>query len=229
MVKSEIIGRVFRITTETVSGTAFTMECGNRQFLVTAKHLFENAGFPAQATISLLTGKGYQKYCVDIRYPHSPSVDIAVLMLNPYQVLTHFFGNDNTTEGLYFGQDVYFLGFPYHYDQLVQHSPLSNAPVPLIKKACLSSVIKSGDDILLLLDGHNNPGFSGGPVCFSAANRKTMTITGVISGYRYSKEAILDVHDNPQPYYWRENTGIIYAYSIQHAIDVAQKWEPNNA
>lgn len=80
MVKSEIIGRVFRITTETVSGTAFTMECGNRQFLVTAKHLFENAGFPAQATISLLTGKGYQKYCVDIRYPHSPSVDIAVLI-----------------------------------------------------------------------------------------------------------------------------------------------------
>lgn len=84
MVKSEIISRVFRVTTGTVSGTAFTMECGNRQFLVTAKHLFENAAFPSQATISLLTGRGYQKYCVDIRYPHSPSVDIAVLMLNPY-------------------------------------------------------------------------------------------------------------------------------------------------
>ena len=88
----------------------------------------------------------------------------------------------------------------------------------------MSAIIRSGENILLLLDGHNNPGFSGGPVCFSTPTQDLMTIAGVISGYRYHKKAIIDENDNPQPHYWKENTGIIYAYSIKHAVDIANNW-----
>lgn len=224
MVTSEIIGRVLRISVGTACGSSFTMECNGIQFLITAKHLFEPMGYPTQTKINILQDGGYKNYNVEIRYPNSPNIDIAIMKINPYQAITPFFENENTTSGMSLGQDVYFLGFPYNYDSLLQKSPFGNAPIPFVKKACLSSVIKSGEDILLFLDGHNNPGFSGGPVCFSSTDKKTMTIAGVISGYRHSKQAIVDENDNPQPYYWKENTGIVYAYSIKHAVDVAEGW-----
>jgi len=99
-------------------------------------------------------------------------IHLAVMKLNPYQALTAFFENENTTADMVIGQDVFFLGFPYNYDSLLQQSPFGNTPIPFVKKACMSAIIKSGEDILLLLDGHNNPGFSGGPVCFSASTKK---------------------------------------------------------
>lgn len=224
MVTSEIISRVLRISVGTKSGSTFTMEYDGSQFLVTAKHLFEPLGYPSKAAIKILQDSGYQNYDVEIRYPSSHTIDIAVMKLTPYQTLTAFCGNENTTADMSIGQDVYFLGFPYDFDSLLQRSPFGNSPVPFVKKACLSSIIKSGQDILLLLDGHNNPGFSGGPVCFSSANKKLMSVAGVISGYRHSKQAIVDEENNPQAYYWKENTGIIYAYSIRHAVDIAKNW-----
>lgn len=224
MVTSEIIGRVLRITVGTKKGSAFTMECNGTQFLVTAKHLLEPLNFPNKTIIQILMDNGYNNYDVEIRYPNSPTIDIAVMKLDPYQTLTDFFGNENTTADMCIGQDVFFLGFPYNYDSLLQKSPFGNTPTPFVKKACMSSIIKSGEDILLLLDGHNNPGFSGGPVCFSSSTKKTMTVAGVISGYQYYHQPVVDKDDNPQSLYWKENTGIIYAYSIKHAVDIANNW-----
>jgi len=51
-----------------------------------------------------------------------------------------------------------------------------------------------------------------------------MTIAGVISGYRYYEQPVTDEYDIPQSLYWRENTGIIHAYSIKHAVDIASNW-----
>lgn len=224
MVTNEIFTRVFRIAVDSVNGTAFTMEHNETQFLVTAKHLFDHLNHPHNFTIRLLASSGYQSYNVDIRYPPSATVDIAVMKLNPYQPLSSFFDNLNTTSGLTYGQDVYFLGFPYNYDSILQTLPGETSPVPFVKKACMSSIIRSNNDILLLLDGHNNPGFSGGPVCFRSSDQQPMTIAGVISGYRYSKQPIVDNNDQAQQYYWKENTGIIYAYSIKHAVDIVIGW-----
>ena len=46
MVQSEIINRVFYIQVNGMSGTCFTIEQDGIQYLVTAKHIFENAGYP---------------------------------------------------------------------------------------------------------------------------------------------------------------------------------------
>ena len=225
MVTRDIISQVFRIVIGTSGGTAFTIEQNGAQFLITAKHLLEDLNYPANSTIKLLSNGAYQPYNVEIRYPTSTTIDIAVMKLNPYHQIAPFYDTPKTTNGLTIGQDVYFLGFPYDYDNLLQTIPLCNSPMPFVKKACMSSIIKlNNDDILLLLDGHNNHGFSGGPVCFGSSESQPMRIAAVISGYRHNRQPIVDGNDNPLQYYWKENTGIINAYSIKHAIDVIENW-----
>ena len=55
MVQSEIFGRVFRIVFGSNAGTTFTIEQDGTQFLVTAKHIFKDVQFPAQAVMERRT------------------------------------------------------------------------------------------------------------------------------------------------------------------------------
>lgn len=77
-----------------------------------------------------------------------------------------------------------------------------------------------------MLDGQNNKGFSGGPVCFKSiqSDEKSMRIAGVISGYYYEKKKVLDPTGNITEYYLEDNTGIVKAYDIREAITVAKTW-----
>ena len=225
MVQMEIISRVFRIAFGTSSGTAFTIENHGVQFLVTAKHIFKSANHPAAGKIALLMGKKYQTYDVEIRYPADPEIDIAVMKLIPYQQLTPMYDNKNTPEGITLGQDVYFLGFPYQYDQLLSAIPGDTKPLPFVKKACLSTILMDGKTTLLL-DGHNNPGFSGGPVCFKRVDndKEKMSIVGIVSGFRFDKKYVFDENDSQTESYVKDNTGIIIAYCITHANKIASEW-----
>lgn len=225
MVQSEIYNRVFRICFGNGAGTAFTMEHQGEQFLVTAKHLFKNAGFPSSASIRLVIGKDYQSYEVDIRYPANPNVDIAVMKLKTKSFLTPVYQNSYSTEGLVYGQDVYFVGFPYEYDTILGLIPGGNAPIPFVKKACVSAILQNGMGTILL-DGINNPGFSGSPVCFKkiGSTEKTMSILGVISSYRFDKQPIYDQNGTQTSFYVKENTGIIVVTDIKYAIQIAEEW-----
>ena len=74
-------------------------------------------------------------------------------------------------------QDVYFLGFPY--DLTNDGGTINrNFPIPLIKKGILSA-IQVGEVKTLLLDGHNNPGFSGGPVVCQIVNGRSDELTAI--------------------------------------------------
>lgn len=233
MVQSEILNRVFRLVYGDPykqafrSGTAFTMECNGSQFLVTAKHIFEDLEFPKEGTIGLLTEGGkYTPYEVDIRYPADSEVDIAVMKPKHHQHIFEEYSNRNTSEGLIFGQDVFFLGFPYEYDKLLGSFPDRKRPVPFIKKACFSGGLKDGH-ACMVFDGHNNPGFSGGPVCYRStdAPNGTMSIAAVISGYYPEKQDVLDENGRPTGSYVMSNTGIIFAYDIKEAVQVAEHWD----
>lgn len=225
MVQTEILRRVMRIRFEKYGGTAFTIESHGKQFLVTAKHLFENAAFPASTQIMLLIGTEYKTFDVDIRYPTEPKADIAVIKLKKEQFLTPVYNNVNSTEGLVLGQDVFFVGFPYEYDTILGLFPGGNMPIPFVKKACMSAILQDSAGTILL-DGLNNPGFSGGPVCFKkvGSNEKTMHIIGVISGYRCFPQPLLGQNNMPTPLYVQENTGIIIVSDIKHANLIADNW-----
>ena len=220
-----MFNRVFRFTFGHSAGTTFTLENGDKQFLITAKHIFRHGGYPNHADIRIFKDGKYCLYHVNIKYPKDEAVDIAVMQTDPMVFISPTFSNPNSSAGMVYGQDVFFVGFPYNYDSLLQSLPDSATPIPFVKKACLSGSLKSHS--LLVLDGHNNSGFSGGPVCFkpTAPNSKIMSICAVISGYRFNAEPVFDKDGNETGLFVKSNTGIINAYDIKEAVTVAQNWD----
>ena len=88
-------------------------------------------------------------------------------------------------------------------------------PLPLVKKGVVSA-LNMGNG-LILLDGHNNPGFSGGPVVRSRIRGgDKQVVVGVVSGYRHSRQSVLDRVGKKGPYTYDMNTGFVYVYDIRH-------------
>ena len=221
MIQSEVICRVLRIVCDKKCGSTFTLEVEGKQYLATVKHLFEDVGYPPHYTIGLFLDAGYISKEVDIYYHINPNIDIAILSVTPHEILTQEYDNLLTSNGVALGQDVFFLGFPFEYDQMAAKPKNRGVPTPFVKKACLSSiqVFPDGSN-LLILDGINNHGFSGGPVCFKPIGSRSMSICGIVSSYRYDNSPIRDVNDKIMPYSVRENTGIIHTFNISHAIEI---------
>ena len=140
------------------------------------------------------------------------SVLAAPIQLSPTHPLL------TTTAGLTIGQDVCFLGFPYG---LATHVGLINRrfPIPLVKRAIVSGM--NLDTHVLLLDGHNNRGFSGGPVFYHRNNdpKRDPTVIAVVSGFKYGWEPVYE-DENPTGLRYKHNTGIVVAYDIKHVTDL---------
>ena len=91
-----------------------------------------------------------------------------------------------------YGQDAYFLGFPYGLKSEYEDFN-NNFPVPFVKKAIVSSLDTDKDcnRQIIFLDGHNNPGFSGGPVVFTELRKNVYKVVSVISGVPLQQRANL--------------------------------------
>jgi hypothetical protein len=145
-------------------------------------------------------------------------VDICVLA--PPHTISPSVEIDPTTRKITLGQDVYFLGFPYGLQSEV--GELNDGfPFPLVKKACVSMLSLNGRGArYFLLDGVNNPGFSGGPVVFSPpGNGEAACIAGVVAGYRFAWDSVY-LDGKATELTVPSNTGIIMAYSIEHALEM---------
>jgi len=125
-----------------------------------------------------------------------------------------------SNEGITYGQDVFFLGFPYGLSGDIGGLN-RNYPLPLVKKAILSAFSSINDSEVLLLDGHNNPGFSGGPVVFKKPGTKDFKVASIISSYHYQQYPIFS-EENKTDLTYQYNTGIIISYSIQRAIELIE-------
>lgn len=217
MITANVLQRTFQISFGESRGTCFTVDDNNRQYIVTARHLV--GAIEKSATIRIKRENVWKDYPVNLVGHCTGKIDISVLaaerQLSPEYHLTA------NTHGLELAQDVYFLGFPYDWASEVGEI---NRDFPFIKKALLSAV-KSSDpnskDDILYLDGHNNPGFSGGPVVFSRRQQPAdqFSVAGVISGYKSSMEPVY-FEKKVSPLEYEHNTGIIVAYSIRHAMDL---------
>ena len=83
----------------------------------------------------------------------------------------------------------------------------------------MSAILVKNNYEVLYLDGHNNPGFSGGPVVYKSPNNNRFQICGVVSGYRIQEQPGF-ASGSPLNIYFRENTGIIISHGINSAIDI---------
>jgi S1-C subfamily serine protease len=219
MVPSNALRRTFRIAYGDGTGTCFTIDVDSRQYIVTARHVV--SGATGTVTVGIQHQSQWKELKCELVGLADDPIDVAVLtathQISPNHPL------EPTTRDLYLSQDVYFLGFPYGLQadigELNAHFPL-----PLVKKGCVSMLaLGPATAKYILLDGHNNPGFSGGPVIFSPAGKPgEVRVAGIVSGYRSTREKIY-IGENETPFTHEYNTGIVVAYAIEYAVDLIRK------
>ena len=210
MITANVIYRVFRLKVGSETGTGFTIEEEGKEYLVTARHL----GHSLQGTseIEVYRDGGWSPLEV-ATVGHAPGeIDISVVApserLTPMRPLPLAASSKDLT----YGQEAFFLGYPYGIsDHMLKET---GHPLPLVKRVTVSTLFGKP----YLLDGHNNPGFSGGPVVFRPPGRREFQVAAVVSGYRWARAPIRDQDNRDTEFFLRENTGIVVAYDVNEAI-----------
>ena len=209
MITANFIHRTYRIRCGDSIGTGFTMDIDGKQYLVTARHVL--ARLSQESEIYIFGNNQWIPLQIQL-VGHAPdTIDISVLA--PERRLTPpDLPVNASSDGVMYGQEVYFLGFPYHFLGIIIFTD-EGFPLPFVKRAILSCF----DGNVFLLDGHNNPGFSGGPIIFGRPGNPPTNIAAVISGYKFVQEPIFDGQAQTELTY-EYNTGIIVSYKIEHAL-----------
>ena len=205
-ITSATLQRTFRVRFGSQCGTCFTIDMDDRRYLVTARHLANSV--QGAGEIEVWHDGTWKRLAVELAGHGTGDIDVSVLA--PQQL---FGGGYPITphDGFRLGDNVHFLGFPFGMGSEVGGMN-SDFPIPWIKRAIVSA-INSADGILFL-DGHNNPGFSGGPVVRDDVS--DVQILGVVSGYRRERQPVLDIGGQKGPYTYDLNTGIVVAYDMRH-------------
>ena len=162
MITTNVYHRVFQIKVGEEIGTCFTIDVSGKQYLITARHVIQ--GWNRKESLYIFHENQWKSIDVTLVGECDGEIDIAVLAAGI--LLSPNFALPASAGGIIWGQDVYFLGFPYGWygeiGELNRHFPM-----PFVKKAILSCTFSQDDGVQhFYLDGHNNPGFSGGPVVF---------------------------------------------------------------
>jgi hypothetical protein len=217
-----LIRRTFYIKVGNLGGTAFAIQYKAKQYLITAKHVVK--GLPTKdAHIEYLRKGVWRPLAVSVITPRNEEVDIAVLVAaeDIANQEDAAFG-ELTFIGSPVGGQVYFLGFPYGL-----HSLNGSDIVPFVKRGILSAIDGSDDTaVVLYVDGFSNEGFSGGPVAFFDSQKNTWKIAGVIQGYK-PEQAKVRVKGQDVSTNTLVNSGILVAYSIQHALEAIDASTPH--
>ncbi len=217
-VPGEILGRTLFIRAGSEYGTAFSIDYQGKLYLVTARHVI--AALPeSKATIQVSRPDGWKDYhTIRTLFPPSSDADIAVFeteekVPQPYQI-----SNIAGSEGPTFGQQVWFLGYPWGI-----HTRAADWEAPFIKRGTMSAIDTTNRDaVVLYIDGFNNPGFSGGPILYWDFNKHAYRIVGVVKGYREDTAKVL-INGEHVDTQLLVNSGILVGYSIEHAIQAIEQ------
>lgn len=220
MFTTDLQNRIFFIKADQY-GTAFTIEIDNREYLISAKHLFDNA--KNTETIKLKYAHNWHERNVTYVGEGHGEIDIAVFaMTNTYLTPTKF-KLDATSAGLIWGQEVFFVGFPYKMDINLDKNLTGGRPTPFMKKGIISAMDFSQDASLMYIDAINNEGFSGGPLVFVKQGKPNneYSVAGVISKFKTEREPVKRTScELKTNLYVDYNTGLLVAYNIRYAIEI---------
>jgi S1-C subfamily serine protease len=235
--------RMIRPAGSSSFGTGFTLDVDGRQYLITAKHVV--AGMKENDTLDIRSGDQWSPLAVRVLRCSDP-IDVAVLV--PPRQLTVTFPFEPTMNGMRYAQDVFFAGFPYGLSTKAQELTKGFA-LPFVRKAIVSATMDNSS--VIFLDGHNNPGFSGGPIVFRDLDRSDVVykLAGVVSGFESERSPVLipkeiapekiTADDIAEQRIFKKdghvfrlddtgelvnsNTGIVIGYNIGHALDLIAK------
>ena len=198
------------------TGTMFVVEVDNREYCITARHIAEHIGGEG---IKILRNDEWVSHPAIVVGHGEAKVDVSVIALRDVLV-----PNDGrfplplSSEGIIFGQEVMFLGFPDVYKPAQGLKLHSGFPLPLVKYARLSTTATL--EYPMWLDGHNNRGFSGSPLCFTPNRPNEVCVAGVVTAYQGRKEPVYTENDEDTYLHILENTGLILAWDIKHALNL---------
>lgn len=220
MITNNVFQRVFHVFYKGGTGTCFLLDHAGQQYFVTAKHVIDS--LQTDEKISIFSEGSWIEYNVQ-SVKHHPLADISIF--SPPNSFIRFEMRPGTT-GIIWGQNVYFLGFPFGLQTADGRitSLTHGYPLPFVKGAILSAINNDENDCeVLYLDGNNNSGFSGGPVVFRNPYDHTsdLIVAGVISGYRFSEEPAY-LQGTKTELVYKANTGIIIVYSIKYALELIE-------
>ena len=219
MITSNVLVRVRRFRYGNETGSSFLLEQDGKEYLVTARHLVKN--IRSSDTAVIFHEDRWKQLDVNLVGLGDGDIDVAVLAPSIRQLPASYElpvqGDPKSVISL--GQDVYFLGFPYG---LRTDAPqlTGGFPLPLIKKGVISSMSDKGR--YYLIDGHNNPGFSGGPVVYSVPDKRVglkYFVAGVVSGFHYEWDSVY-LNNQEVPKALKYNTGILIAYYIEQVTEL---------
>ena len=213
---SDVLTNVFPIQTDTLNGSSFVIQKNNHQFLVTARHLFKKSLTNGQPVTISVIKQNKLDLLADIFLHKDTTVDVVVLKLN-----TPLNGISPLDIGgqIMVGQDLYFLGFPSFGGNYFLSFDSSVGFMPLVKKATFAGMVNQKGYTRMFLDGHNNPGFSGGPIVAYDYYAKKNIICGVISGYFFEEKNLMNSVTTYKEFI-KENSGIIDAIHIKVVNDI---------
>ena len=211
MVPNKIIQRTFHIAHGDSIGTGFTIDVDGRQYLATARHVISD--LESNSEIGVLRNGEWQQSAIGAVW-HSPTgADVSLIslqhQLSPPYPIKHV-GPENN---FYLSQQIFFLGFPY--GMHMEAGQVNDGfPVPFVKTGIVANFsMLSGGSQIIYCDGHNNPGFSGGPIV-SVSPANDVTVIAVVSAYRYNADPIL-LNGEPTGLTYRANTGLIIGYGAR--------------
>lgn len=216
-VPTNVLRRVLLIRVGDSTGSSFTLDVGDRQYLITAKHVL--GGLVGNASIQVYQEGSWQSLAVRVLDSES-AADIAVMA--PAKQLTVSFPLEPGSGLAFAGQDAYFVGFPY--GLRIEGTTLNGLyPLPFIKKGVISAFDSIGPVKMIFLDRINNPGLSGAPIVFHDLNQPgdVFRVAGVISGFKVADSITVKVAgvSTTLPL----NTGIIDGVDINYALTAIAK------
>jgi hypothetical protein len=174
---SSHIGTCVQVRTAAGIGTCFFRKSGLHGAFLSAAHVFKNV--QAGENVYFREAETWAPFVIKEISTNADGHDVCAFTLENFFWETE--DADLRAIGLFPGDPVRFLGFPH---QLVNTYPSeSGFATPLTRHAHLSGAIVHDGKLLTVLDGFNNPGYSGGPV-YGDLGDHTPILMGVISGYR---------------------------------------------
>lgn len=223
-----IAAATYKVQARDQMGTMFALELENQQYLVTARHLALDEG----EGLKIEWEQGWVSAPADLIGHCGGAVDISVYSARQClpRLIDHEWHNVGVEPDLRLGEDIRFFGFPYGLSTSRRNGTV---PVPLVKAGIVSGFFGStqlGPDSSFLIDGHNNPGFSGGPVVSIRGGE--YRVAGVVSGYLPHDEKVRSSESDEsdeRSEYVQQNSGIMLAWNIQHVIDLIEQRSASGA
>ena len=218
---SNIFYRVFnlRVTdgfTVSSGGTMFAVDVDDRQYFVTARHIGKHIG---SSGIQVMSENQWVPHPATVVGHGKGKVDVTVITSpDPLIPGENRFPLPLGSAGIKIGEEMMFLGFPAVYDPSMGFSMHHGFPLPLTKYARLSNLPQREQP--MWLDGHNNRGFSGAPLCFAPSGNNDLVVAGVVCAYKPSTEEVVSGNGEPAGLYVQENTGFILAWDIRHCVEI---------